>query len=191
MERRERRSTWTMWAPGALFTAMIIGVSWVTAETIAHAPEAGWRESLDRAEAAMSQGEIHRAELAWEEAQRAALRPTIPPTGLVDVSLAYLKIGEAAHDRPTAVARARQLLLRALFRARQHRDVDGLTAVSHAFASLGDCEVAERAFAVVLVMVPKSSSARPTCEHPDASRQPSASPRSDGTTGGRAPAAGR
>ncbi len=167
-----------MWTLGGLFTALVIGVSWVTAETTAHTPEAGWRESLDRAEAAMSQGEIHRAELAWEEAQRAAMRPTIPPTGLVNVGLAYLKIGEAAHDRPTAVARTRQILLRALFRARQQRDVDGLTAVSHAFASLGDCEVAERTFTVVLTMAPKSSSERPSCEHPGASRQPSASPRS-------------
>ena len=167
-----------MWTLGALFTALIIGASWVTAETTAHTPEIGWRESLDRAEAALSQGEIHRAELVWEEAQRAAMRPSIPPTGLVNVGLAYLKIGEAAHDRPTAVARTRQILLRALFRARQQRDVEGLTAVSHAFASLGDCEVAERTFTVVLTMTPKSSSERPACEHPGASRQPSASPRS-------------
>ena len=102
-----------MWTLGALFTALIIGASWVTAETTAHTPEVGWRESLDRAEAALSQGEIHRAELVWEEAQRAAMRPSIPPTGLVNVGLAYLKIGEAAHDRPTAVARTRQILLRA------------------------------------------------------------------------------
>jgi hypothetical protein len=163
---------------GALFTALIIGASWATAETTAHAQDAGWREPLDRAEAAMSQGEIHRAELAWEEAQRAAMRPTIPTTGLVDVGLAYLKIGEAAHGRPTAVARTRQLLLRALFRARQHRDVDGLTAVSHAFARLGDCQVAERTFIVVRTMAPKSAGEPPSCEYPDAPRQPSASPRS-------------
>jgi hypothetical protein len=166
-----------MWTLGALLTAMIIGVSWVTAETTGHAPDAGWREPLDRAEAAMSQGEIRRAELWWEEAQRAAMRPTIPPTGLVNVGLAYLKIGEAAHDRATAVARARQLLLRALFRARQHRDVEGLTAVSRAFALLGDCEVSERAFATVLTIAPKPAGPPPACEHGDASRQPSASPR--------------
>ena len=162
-----------MWMPGALVTVTMIGISWVTAETRAPAPEAGWREPLERAEAAFSQGELRRAEEAWEEAQRVAMRPTIPPSRLVDVSLAYLKIGEAAHDRQTAVARTRQLLLRALFRARHQRDVEGLTAVSHAFARLGDCEVAERAFAVVLTMSPKQPP--PACGHLDVS----ASPRSD------------
>jgi hypothetical protein len=178
VERRQRGSTWTVWTSGALFTAMIIGVSGATAETTAQAPDASWREPLDRAEAAMSTGEIHRAEQAWEEAQRAAMRPTIPPSGLINVGLAYLKIGEAAHDRPTAVARTRHLLLRALFRARHNRDVDGLAAVSHAFARLGDCAVAERTFIVVRTMAPKYGSEPPSCQRPDASRQPSASPRS-------------
>ena len=173
-----------MWMPGALVTVTMIGISWVTAETRAPAPDADWREPLERAEAALSQGEPRRAEVAWEEAQRAAMLPTIPPSGLVDVGLAYLKIGEAAHDRQTAVARTRQLLLRALFRARHQRDVQGLTAVSHAFAMLGDCEVAERAFAVVLTMSPKQPP--PACGHLDVS----ASPRS-GVTGSRAPAPGR
>ena len=173
-----------MWMPGALVTATMIGISWVTAETRAPAPDADWREPLERAEAALSQGAPRRAEEAWEEAQRVAMRPTIPPSGLVDVGLAYLKIGEAAHDRQTAVTRTRQLLLRALFRARHQRDVEGLTAVSHAFALLGDCEVAERAFAVVLTMSPKQPP--PACGHLDVD----ASPRS-GVTGRRAPAPGR
>jgi hypothetical protein len=173
-----------MWTLAALVTVTMLGISWVTAETRGPAPEAGWREPLDRAEAALSQGEPRRAEEAWEEAQRVAMRPTIPPSGLVDVGLAYLKIGEAAHDRQIAVTRTRQILLRALFRARHQRDLDGLNAVSHAFAQLGDCEVAERAFAVVLTMSPKQPP--PTCGHLDVS----ASPRS-GVTGSRAPAPGR
>ena len=174
-----------MWTLAALVAVTMLGISWVTAETRAPVPDAAaWRGPLDRAEAALSQGEPRRAEEAWEEAQRVAMRPTIPPSGLVDVGLAYLKIGEAAHDRQTAVMRARQLLLRALFRARHQRDVEGLTAVSHAFAQLGDCVVAERAFAVVLTMSPKQP--QPACGHPDVS----ASPRS-GVTGSRAPAPGR
>ena len=155
--RQESRNAWTTWAVGALFTTVTLGALPAAGQTSTPALDAGWRESLDRAEAAMSHGEIRLAELAWEEAQRAAMRPTIPPTGLVNVGLAYLKIGEAAHDRPTAVARARQLLLRALFRARHHRDVEGLTAVSHAFASMGDCVVAERAYALARVMSPKQT----------------------------------
>ena len=177
MERHGRQNMWTMWTLGALVAVTMIGIGWVTAETRAPAPD-GWREPLERAEAALSQGEPRRAEQAWEEAQRAAMRPTIPPSGLVDVGLAYLKIGEAAHDRQTAVMRTRQILLRALFRARHQRDVEGLTAVSHAFALLGDCEVAERAFAVALAMSPKQP--RPACGHLAAARHASASPRSDG-----------
>ena len=182
---------WTTWTLGALFAPMVVSVSWVTAETTSHAAAAGWREPLDRAEAALSLGEARRAEQAWEEAERAAMQPAIPPMGLVNVGLAYLRIGEAARDRQTAVARTRKLLLRALFRARQHRDVDGLTAVSHAFARLGDCDVAERVFTVVLTMTPKSSSGPPSCDRPDAFRQPSASPRSSGAAGRRVPAASR
>jgi len=183
VEKHGRSSTWTMWALGAVFAVTMIGVSWVTAEMPMPARDAGWREPLGRAEAAFLQGETRRAEQAWEEAQRVAMRPTIPPSGLVDVGLAYLKIGEAAHDRQTAVTRTRQVLLRALFRARHQRDVDGLTAVSHAFALLGDCEVAERAFAVALAMSPKQTP--PTCGNPDVS----ASPRWG--AGSRAPAPGR
>jgi hypothetical protein len=173
-----------MWALGSLFAAVTLGALPAAGQTSTPALDAVWREPLDRAEAAMSQGEIGRAELAWEEAQRAAMRPAIPPTGLVNVGLAYLKIGEAAHDRQTAVTRTRQLLLRALFRARHLRDVDGLTAVSHAFARLGDCEVAGRAFAVVLTMSPKQPP--PACGHLDVSASPGS-----GVTGNRAPAAGR
>jgi hypothetical protein len=132
--------------------------------------DAGWREPLDRAEAVLAQGEARRAEQVWEEAQRAVMRPEIPPSGLVNVGLAYLRIGEAAHDRQTAVTRARRLFLRALFRARHNRDVQGLTEVSHAFALLGDCEVAERAYAVVLTMAPKETP--PTCGPLDVSASP-------------------
>jgi hypothetical protein len=164
---------------GALLTGMVTAATVVAAETPTPAHEARWREPLDRAEAALARGEARRAEQAWEEAHRAAMRATIPPSGLINVGLAYLRIGEAARDRQTAVSRARQLFLRAFFRARDRRDIDGITAASQAFASLGDCEMAERAYAVVLTMAPQHRGNRPACERVDASRQPSASPRQD------------
>jgi hypothetical protein len=167
--RRDKRVAVSC-AVGALVMVSTLGAGAARAGMSTWPSDAGWREPLDRAEAALSQGEPQRAEQAWEEAQRAALRPTMPPTGLVNVGLAYLKIGEAAHDRQTAVTRARQLLLRALFRARHQRDVEGLTAVSHAFARLGDCEVAERAFQTVVTMA--SNQPRPVCGHPDVSASP-------------------
>jgi hypothetical protein len=176
VEDRGRLSTKTLWAAAWLFAAMAGGVTVGTAETPA-GPDARWREPLGRAEAALAEGQARRAEEAWAEAQRAAMRPTTPSTGLVDVGRAYLRIGEAAHDRQTAVARARVLYLRALFRARERGDVDGMTAASQAFASLGDCEMARRAFAVVRAAAPQRSEPPPVCERPDV-RQPSASPRS-------------
>jgi len=174
------------WATGWLVVAT---TALVTAETPMPEHEARWREPLGRAEAALAGGQAREAEQAWEQAQRAAMWAGMPPSGLVNVGLAYLKIGEAAHDRQTAVGRARQLFLRAMFRARERRDFDGLTSVSRAFASLGDCEMSKRVFAVALTVAPRHQGPAPACERVDAARpQPAASPRSDpGAPGLRAP----
>src|SRR5262245_5332234 len=169
VEGRERASAAMLGALGLLLAGLVSGATVRTAETSTHDR---WREPLARAEAALAEGQPRRAEAAWEEAQRAAMRATAPSTGLVDVGLAYLRIGEAAHDRQTAVSRARQLFLRALFRARERRDVEGMTAAGQAFARLGDCEMAERAFAIARTAAPQRSAAAPACERP-----PSASPR--------------
>ena len=182
--KTRRRPSWTMCALTAAMSAAVLGAAPAMAEmpmttTDTRTYDARWREPLDRAEAALSQGEARRAEVAWEEAQRVAMRPSLPPGGLVDVGLAYLRIGEAAHDRPTAVARARQLFLRALFRARDRRDVHTLTAVSRAFASLGDCEMAARSHAVALRFAPPLPPASPPCDRPAAPPQPAASPPSN------------
>jgi len=174
VKRRGRRST-AFWVTGWLVVAGTV----VGAETPMPPHETRWREPLSRGEAALAEGQAREAEQAWEEAQRAAMWPGMPPSGLVNVGLAYLKIGEAARDRQTAVSRARQLFLRAMFRARERRDVDGLTAVSRAFATLGDCEMSGQVFAVALRVEPKPKVQPPACERSDLVRQPSASPRSD------------
>jgi hypothetical protein len=163
------------WLAGAMLAGLL--VSAVDAAEGPLLPEGPWRGPLARAEAALADGQPRRAEQAWEEARRAAMRATAPSTGLVDVGLAYLRIGEAAHDRQTAVARARQLFLRALFRARARRDVDGMTAAGQAFARLGDCEMSGRAFAIVRTVAPRHAAPPAVCERGEASRQPSASPR--------------
>jgi tetratricopeptide (TPR) repeat protein len=169
---------WTFWTICALIVALTAEMTVVAAEMPMPPVERSWREPLDRAEAALAEGQARRAELAWEEAHRAAMRASIPPNGLINVGIAYLRIGEAARDRQTAVARARQLFLRAFFRARDQRDIDGIAAVSQAFASLGDCEMSERAFAVALTMAPQRGGTPPSCERIDLWRpHPSASPR--------------
>ena len=96
---------------------------------------------------------------------------------MLEVGLAYLRIGEAARDRQTAVARARQIFLLALFQARERRDPGVVAAAGEAFASLGDREVADRAFAVAMALAAQNNDTR-TREHIAVLRQrltPSAS----------------
>lgn len=186
METRRWGSTAAFWAVGVLLAWSVIDVTAPAAQARTPAPAAAWRDSLSRAEIALANGEMRQAEQAWEEARRAAIRSRMPH-GLLEVGVAYLNIGEATRDRQTAVARARQLFLESLFRARQRRDVDGIAAAGQAFASLGDCEVAERAHAVVLSLSSKRADP-PPCVRVDTWRQPSASPGPGSVTGPRAPA---
>lgn len=186
MEKLERRSSGWLWAASLMFTWLGTGAAGEAADARTPVSPVAWREPLSRAEIALANGELRQAEQAWEEARRAAIRWRTPH-GLLEVGVAYLSIGEATRDRQTAVARARQLFLESLFQARRRRDADGIAAAAQAFASLGDCEVAERAHAIVLAMSSKRDDA-PTCERSDTARQPSASPRSAAPLGSRAPA---
>jgi hypothetical protein len=174
VEKLGRRKIWLFGATSLLLTWLGTGVTaQAGARTLVQS--AAWREPLSRAEIALANGEMRQAEQAWEEARRAAIRSRMPH-GLLEVGVAYLSIGEVTRDRRTALSRARQLFLESLFQARERRDVDGIAAAGQAFASLGDCEVAERAHAVVVSMSSKRSDP-PSCARADSWRQPSASPR--------------
>jgi hypothetical protein len=167
---------------GGLLLALVSDPTLTAAQTSrvagTSAVDARWRASLERAESALANGQYRRAAEAWEEARRSAMRPTTPPKMLVDLGLVYLRIGEAAYDRRVAVSRARQLFLEALFRSRDRRDVEGITAVSRAFADLGDCEVARRVFALGARFSPTPVEP-PRCERREVGPEPSASPRPD------------
>jgi hypothetical protein len=168
-----QRSTLALWI-GLTFTWLLASPSAVTAQARTLVAPSTWREPLSRAEHALASGEPRQAELAWEEARRAAIRSRLPHA-LLEVGVAYLSIGEVTRDRQTAAARARQLFLESLFRARERRDVDGIAAAGQAFAALGDCEVADRAFRAIAAQRPE----RPVCARADSWRQPAASPRQD------------
>ncbi len=114
-------------------------------------PDAAWREPLQRIESALAGGDARGATHAWEMAYRAAMRARTPE-GLLEVGRAALRIGEAAGDRQTAVAKSRQIFLTALFRARAQRDPVGVARAGEAFASLGDREVADRAFEIAMAL---------------------------------------
>lgn len=120
--------------------------------------DGGWREALQRAEAALAGGDARGAEQAWDQAYRGAMRVRTPEA-LLDVGRAYLRIGEAAHDRRTAVPRARRMFLEAFVQARERRDGDGVAGAGEAFASLGDREIADRAFDVALALATQSRDA--------------------------------
>jgi len=142
------------WLSGLIVGALVLAEP-------ARAAGGGWREPLQRAEAALALGDARGAELIWQDAYRMAMRVRTPEA-LTDVGRAYLRIGEAAHDRQTAVARARRLFLEALVQARERRDAEALTDVGEAFASLGDHHVALRAFdaALALATQPRDAAAR-------------------------------
>ena len=175
----------TFWTAGVLFVWLMTGET-AAAQGRTPAPPSAWREPLSRAEIALANGDMRQAEQAWEEARRAAIRSRTPH-GLLEVGVAYLSLGEITRDRQTAVARARQLFLDSLFRARERRDADGIAAAGQAFASLGDCQVARRAHAVAVAMAAKLIDP-PACVPTSTWRQPSASPRQNPITPPRSPA---
>lgn len=119
---------------------------------------AGWREPLQRADAALASGDPRAAHQAWEQAYRAAIHGRATE-GLLEVGHAYLRIGEVARDRSTAVAWARRIFLAALFQARERRDGPAVAAAAVAFAALGDRDLADRAFEIAIAVATRHGDA--------------------------------
>jgi hypothetical protein len=147
--------------PGSLRIAAYV-LAWLIATLPALAanrsalsPDPAWHEPLQRAEAMLAGGDARRAQEAWEEAYRAAVR-SHTPQGALEVGRAYLRIGEAARDHQTALAGARRLYLTALFQARERRDALGVAEAAGAFAALGDREVADGGFAVAIALAERN-----------------------------------
>ena len=117
-----------------------------------------WRQALQRVETARADGDVRGAEQAWEDAYRVAMRARTPQA-LLDVGRAYLRLGDTARDRRTTTPRARRIFLEAFVQARERRDGDGVAGAGEAFASLGDREIADRAFDVALALATQSRDA--------------------------------
>ena len=111
-------------------------------------PASGYLEAVDRA---LRIGNVSAAEAAWHDAHGAALRGG-RWEDLIAVGDAYLRIGEAAHQRTMALPRARQAYLAGLFRARRDGTVTGALRAAEAFAALGDREVAEQSLHVAAAL---------------------------------------
>lgn len=113
------------------------------APAVREAGDAPWTAHIRKADQALAERNVSAAELAWHEAFIAALRSR-HWRGLVEVGDAYLRIGEVAGARKASEAKARQLYLAALFRARQQGSVEGVLRTAEAFAALGDREVVDQ-----------------------------------------------
>jgi len=105
---------------------------------------APWAAHLTAVDAALAAGDVPAALSAWHEAYGAALGSR-RWEGFADAGDAYLRIGRAWSAPASAVPRARELYLSALFRARDAGSLDGVLRVAAAFAALGDQDVTVQA----------------------------------------------
>ena len=107
------------------------------------APRGGaapWAAHLATVDVALTAGDVPAALAAWHAAYGAALGSR-RWEGFADAGDAYLRIGRVSGAPGSAVPRARDLYLSALFRARDAGSLDGVLRVAAAFESFGDRDV--------------------------------------------------
>ena len=104
-------------------------------------------EGLAAVDRALRARDISGAMAAWHPAYSAALRDR-RWVGLIDVADARLRIERAAGYQKAGEAKARELYLMALFRARHEESVAGVLRAAIAFDQLGDHEVAMQALSI-------------------------------------------
>ena len=108
-----------------------------------HTEPATWATRLQEVETALGHRDVSAAERAWRDAYGEALR-TRSWRPLVEVGDAALRIGTVAGHRRPYVAKAREVYLAALLRARADRSRQGVLSVAEAFDALGDREAARQ-----------------------------------------------
>jgi hypothetical protein len=67
---------------------------------------------------------------------------------MADVADASVRLGRISGPRPAAMARARNLYLAVMFRARSQRSVEGILRAASGFVQVGDRAAAEHAVQV-------------------------------------------
>ena len=110
----------------------------------------GWADCLQRMDEALTAGDGVAAARAWLAALRAA-RVQARWEGHLAVGAARLRVADVTGDRQEAEAKARELFLLALFRARQQASVTGLLRCAESFAGLGEYQLAEQALRIAEV----------------------------------------
>lgn len=99
-----------------------------------------WAVHIQRVDHALARKDVSAAEQAWREAYGAALRSRTWE-GMIEVGDAMLRIGGVVGSPQAPTAKARQLYLVALFRARGQGSLEGVLRAAEAFAALGDREM--------------------------------------------------
>jgi hypothetical protein len=134
---------------GCVTIGLTVGLTAVAARAPGHANgplvdrEETWAAHVRGSDAALARRDPEAAEREWHQAYIAAMG-SWRWDGPIEVGDAYLRIGEVSGLRPAAAARARNLYLIALFRARQQSSVEGLLRAADGFARVGDRDVAEQ-----------------------------------------------
>jgi hypothetical protein len=100
---------------------------------------APWAEPLATMDQTLAEGRLTDATRAWAEAYRAAAGAP-GWEGMIAVGEGARRLALAT-GRPEGEARARQLYLAALYRARRSGTVEGIVRTAQAFADLGDRDV--------------------------------------------------
>ena len=139
-----------------LFLVIFVSALAAAANGRGGSPDTGWREPLQRVEPALARGDTRGAVQAWEMAYRAAMGGRTPE-GMIEVGHAALRMGVASQNHQAAMAQARRLFLAALFQARERRDPGTVARAGEAFASLGDRDVAVRAFEIAATLATQNA----------------------------------
>ena len=122
-------------------------------------PSESWTEAVAAVDFALAANDLSGASLAWQRAFVAALQDRGHWEGLIEVADARLRIAARARPDGMGIARARELYLAALFRARQHGSAEGVRRAGAAFQALGDHEVAAQAHRIAATLAPPAAEA--------------------------------
>lgn len=126
-----------------LLILLVAAVEVLTAAAAGPAAPPPWHVSLARVNEAVDRKDYPAAARLWHEAYTAAVNAR-SWEGFVEVADSYRRLGELGGFERTARARARELYLTALFRARGEGSLDGVLRVAAAFVELEDHEVVEQ-----------------------------------------------
>jgi len=107
-------------------------------------------EAIEKMDEALESRNSAAAARLWLSAQRAA-RSDQHWENLVAVGAARLRVAAITGGRKEAEAKARELYLLALFRARQHGSLDGLLRIAESFAALGEYRVADQTLRIAQI----------------------------------------